>query len=87
MSDIIKKMKVLITGFEPIKGHPDKIDHENPSEKIINFVVQTKKNDADIIGKILPVSFRKANRKLFRLLDNIKPDYLIMFGYHRKANY
>lgn len=73
-------MKVLITGFEPYSTYK-----ESPSEKLIKSLERTKISNVDLVGRVLPVSFRRVNRKLNSLLHTIKPDYLIMFGYYPKA--
>jgi len=68
-------MKVLITGFEPFGG-----DNKNPTEIIAKTLNGKVINGAQIIGKILPVSVKRAGPKLGRILNELKPDVVINLG-------
>lgn len=68
-------MKVLITGFEPFGG-----DNKNPTEIIAKTLNGKVINGAQIIGKILPISVKRAGPKLGRILNELKPDVVINLG-------
>ncbi|NJE08128.1 pyroglutamyl-peptidase I [Thermococcus sp. M39] len=68
-------MKVLITGFEPFGG-----DDKNPTEMIAKTLNGRTIDGAQIIGKVLPVSVKRAGPKLEQILNELKPDVVINLG-------
>lgn len=68
-------MKVLITGFEPFGG-----DDKNPTEMIAKTLDGRTMDGAQIIGKILPVSVKRAGVELEQILSEVKPDIVINLG-------
>ena len=37
-------------------------------------------NDLTVVGYVLPVTFQKADEKLVQLIDDVKPDAIVMLG-------
>lgn len=68
-------MKVLVTGFEPFGG-----DEKNPTEIIAKALNGRTINGARIIGKVLPVSLRRAGPELEKILQDVKPNVVINLG-------
>ncbi|CAB50353.1 pyroglutamyl-peptidase I [Pyrococcus abyssi] len=68
-------MKVLVTGFEPFGG-----DDKNPTMEIVKFLDGKEIGGAKVIGRVLPVSFKRARKELVAILDEIKPDVTINLG-------
>ncbi|ALV62540.1 Pyrrolidone-carboxylate peptidase [Thermococcus sp. 2319x1] len=67
-------MKVLVTGFEPFGG--EKI---NPSWEAVKGLPEKIKN-AEIIKHQLPVSFKGVKEKLPKIIEDVKPDVVILTG-------
>ncbi|WP_175059339.1 pyroglutamyl-peptidase I [Thermococcus sp. 2319x1] len=67
-------MKVLVTGFEPFGG--EKI---NPSWEAVKGLPEKIEN-AEIIKHQLPVSFRGVKEKLLKIIEDVKPDVVILTG-------
>ncbi len=68
-------MKVLVTGFEPFGG-----DNKNPTEIISKTLNGRNIHGAQITGKVLPVSVKRAGPKLEQILEDVKPDIVINLG-------
>ncbi|WP_457752845.1 pyroglutamyl-peptidase I [Thermococcus sp.] len=68
-------MKVLVTGFEPFGG-----DDKNSTEMIAKTFNGRTIDGAQIIGKVLPVSVKRAGPKLEQILNELKPDVVINLG-------
>ncbi|HHI00138.1 MAG TPA: pyroglutamyl-peptidase I [Thermococcus litoralis] len=67
-------MRVLVTGFEPFGG--EKI---NPSWEAVKELPK-KIEGAEIVKHQLPVSFKRVREKLPALIDDVKPDVVILTG-------
>ena len=67
-------MKVLITGFEPFGE--EKI---NPSWEAVKMLPEEIEG-ARIVKKQLPVSFKRVRRLLPELMDDTKPDLVLLTG-------
>ncbi|GGP21973.1 pyrrolidone-carboxylate peptidase [Thermocladium modestius] len=68
-------VKILVTGFEPFGG-----DDENPTSIMANGIDGRVINGAEIVGRVLPVSYAKAKSLLMDLLHSIKPDVYVGLG-------
>ncbi|AFK22546.1 pyroglutamyl-peptidase I [Pyrococcus sp. ST04] len=68
-------MRVLITGFEPFGG-----DDKNPTQRIAQELDGNVIDGAEIVGRVLPVSVKRARPILEELLREIKPDIVINLG-------
>ena len=78
-------MKVLITGFEPFRKNEKYRYKENPAEKLIKALNRNPITNVDLKLEVLPVSYKRAKKKLKEMLNDSKPDYLVMFGYYPEA--
>lgn len=65
-------MKILISGFKPFLG-----ETINPSERL---VLEVQKKYPAISTIVLPVEFETAFLNLKNKIQELSPDYLIMFG-------
>ncbi|MBR5103359.1 MAG: pyroglutamyl-peptidase I [Bacteroidales bacterium] len=68
-------MQILITGFEPFGG-----SDINSSWETAARVGQLAPKDVNIKVRRLPVSFRKAGETVREILNESRPDVLIMLG-------
>lgn len=78
-------MKVLITGFEPFRKNEKRSYKESPAEKLVKALNRNHISNVDLKLEVLPVSYERAKKKLKKMLNDTKPDYLIMFGYYPEA--
>ena len=68
-------MRLLLRGFEPF------LDYEvNPTMPIVESLNGTQIGEYDIIGRILPVSFKEAQQAFVELVEDIEPDGIISLG-------
>ncbi|MDY0393259.1 pyroglutamyl-peptidase I [Virgibacillus halophilus] len=67
--------KLLLTGFEPFLDNPI-----NPTAEIAEKLHSSNIKDFQIVGEVLPVSFKNSGLKLVELLDKHKPDAVISLG-------
>lgn len=67
--------RILITGFEPFGG-----DDKNPTAEIAQHFNGKRIGDAEIYGRVLPVSVKRAGGELENYLKDIKPDIAIHLG-------
>lgn len=67
-------MRILITGFEPFGG-----EHINPSWEAVSRLPD-KIGGAEIVKRRLPVSYAGSEAALARLIDELKPGYVIATG-------
>jgi len=67
--------KLLLTGFEPFLGF-----EINPTETIVKNLDGSSIGEFEVIGKILPVDFKKGPEKLLNLMSDLKPDAVISLG-------
>ena len=73
-------MQILITGFEPFGG-----SDINSSWETAARVGQMAPKDVNIEVRRLPVSFRKAGETVRDILNESRPDVLIMLGQRGKG--
>jgi pyroglutamyl-peptidase len=66
-------MKILLTGFEPFGKVAD-----NPSQRIVEHFAG--KQQENLITAVLPVDYDTANRMMPELLENHRPDAVLMLG-------
>jgi pyroglutamyl-peptidase len=72
-------MKILLTGFEPFGEITD-----NPSQRIVEHFAA--KGQSNLITAILPVDYAATNRILPELLENHRPDAVLMLGVAQKRD-
>lgn len=70
-----RMIRVLLTGFEPFGG-----DDKNPTAEIAKYFNGKRIEDAEIHGRILPVSVRRAGVELEKTLKEVKPEIAIHLG-------
>ena len=68
-------MKILLTGFEPFWG-----DTVNSSQETLKAVTCDEFGDVEVVAKILPVSFKRVGDVLVSLIDDLRPDVVMMLG-------
>ncbi len=68
-------IKVLLTGYEPFGGHK-----KNPTIDIVAALEGKKIAGAEVYGKILPVSVKRAGPEIDKVLYELKPDVVISLG-------
>jgi pyroglutamyl-peptidase len=68
-------MKLLLTGFEPFLGF-----EINPTEAVVKNLDGKQIGKFTIIGKILPVDFKKGPEQLLKHMEEINPDAVISLG-------
>ena len=68
-------MRVLVTGFEPFGG-----SGVNPSGEIAKALDGRDVGGVRIIGRVLPVRWGVAIQTAVDLIDEVRPDAVIMFG-------
>ena len=73
-------MKIILTGFEPFGG-----SDINSSWETAARVGQLPPNNVNIKVRQLPVSFRKAGDAVREILNESRPDVLIMLGQRGKG--
>ncbi len=68
--------KILITGFEPFDR-----DLDNPSGDWVTWMKsRPKQADREVMGLILPVTFRGAFPAFKKACDDFSPDYIFLTG-------
>lgn len=70
-----KMKKILVTGFGPFD-----IVKENPTQKVIEQLSNSKFDHFDMIPYVFPVSFKKIKKMMEDLLIIHKPDIVIGLG-------
>ena len=74
-------MRILLTGFEPFDG-----DDINSSQETVKEVACDEFGDVEVLTGKLPVSFKRAGVAICRLIDETKPDVVIMLGQSGKSD-
>jgi pyroglutamyl-peptidase len=74
-------MRILLTGFEPFGG-----DAVNSSQETVKAVACDENVDINIVTGLLPVSFKRVDEAICRLIDEIVPDIVIMLGQSGKSD-
>ncbi len=69
---------VLLTGFDPFPGAPF-----NPTGLLVHRLARIRRPgfaDVRLVAHVFPTSYRAVDRDLPRLLSELKPDAILMFG-------
>jgi pyroglutamyl-peptidase len=70
-----KISKVLLTGFEPFWGYP-----RNVSQMAVQKITESGSYPFQVVGRILPTSFKKAPEVMTKAFTEIKPEITLSFG-------
>lgn len=76
-------LNILLTGFEPFPGAPF-----NPTGPLVQRLARLRRPalaDAQLVAHVFSTSYRAVDRDLPRLLWEVKPDVLLMFGLSARA--
>ena len=74
-------MRFLVTGFELFGGNT-----ANSSQETVKAVACDEFGDVEVLTGKLPVSFKRAGVAICRLIDETKPDVVIMLGQSGKSD-
>ena len=74
-------MRFLVTGFELLGGNT-----ANSSQETVKEVACDEFGDVEVLTGKLPVSFKRAGVAICRLIDETKPDVVIMLGQSGKSD-
>ena len=74
-------MRFLVTGFELFGGNT-----ANSSQETVKEVACDEFGDVEVLTGKLPVSFKRAGVAICRLIDETKPDVVIMLGQSGKSD-
>lgn len=74
-------MRFLVTGFELFGGNT-----ANSSQETVKDVACDEFGDVEVLTGKLPVSFKRAGVAICRLIDETKPDVVIMLGQSGKSD-
>jgi pyroglutamyl-peptidase len=78
MAKLSKKLRILVTGFEPFPGAPF-----NPTQPLVARLTKLRRpalDDVELTSHIFPVTYSAVDRQLPELLGKHRPDALLMFG-------
>lgn len=67
--------RILVTGFESYGGR-----HSNPSARLVAALDGGSIGNASVIAKTLPVSIARMPGLLRAMIDDLRPDAILMFG-------
>ena len=73
-------MKILVTGFEPFGG-----SDVNSSWETAVLVGQQSFSDVEVVVRQLPVCFGRVGDEIVGLLEELRPDALVMLGQRGKG--
>jgi pyroglutamyl-peptidase len=71
-------LTILLTGFGPFPGAPS-----NPTGPLVQQLARLRRPalaEVRLLPHVFPTSYRAVDRDLPRLLDDVKPDAVLMFG-------
>ena len=77
-------LTVLLTGFGPFPGAPS-----NPTDPLVRRLARWRRpvlSDVRLVPHIFPTRYRAVDRELPRLVAELKPDAVLMFGLSGKAS-
>lgn len=74
--------KILVSGFEPFGG-----DTINPSQLIVEGLVQRDLSPLRLAGRVLPTVFGRAVAPLLAAIDHFRPEAVVMMGVARGISY
>jgi len=72
------KLRILVTGFEPFPGAP-----YNPTQPLVARLTRLRRPalaDVELSSHIFPVTYGAVDRQLPELIDQCRPQALLMFG-------
>ncbi|WP_332645892.1 pyroglutamyl-peptidase I [Lysinibacillus sp. 54212] len=67
--------KVLLTGFEPFLQFP-----KNPTEEVVKALDGKGIGNYMVVSRVLPVTFQQAGDLLLQLIEDEKPDAIVLLG-------
>jgi pyroglutamyl-peptidase len=71
---------ILVTGFGPFPGAP-----YNPTAALVQRLARLRRPNLRLIGYVFPTEYAAVDRDLPRLVEQHRPDALLMFGLHGRA--
>jgi pyroglutamyl-peptidase len=71
----VRRLRLLVTGFGPFPGAP-----ENPTGPLVRALGRQKRPRVTIKPHVFRTRYKAVDRALPRLLNDFRPDALIMFG-------
>ena len=71
---------ILITGFGPFPGAPF-----NPTAGLIARLKRIKRPNLRLVAHVFPTEYAAVDRGLPQLIEQYRPDALLMFGLHGRA--
>jgi pyroglutamyl-peptidase len=71
---------ILITGFGPFPGAPF-----NPTAPLIERLKRIRRPNLWLVAHVFPTEYAAVDRDLPRLIEQYRPDALLMFGLHGRA--
>lgn len=77
-------LTILVTGFGPFPGAPS-----NPTEALVQRLARWRRPalaDARLIPHVFQTSYRAVDRELPRLIAELQPDAVLMFGLSARAS-
>jgi pyroglutamyl-peptidase len=77
-------LTILLTGFGPFPGAPS-----NPTGPLVQRLARLRRpilGDVRLVPHVFPTSYRAVDRELPRLLKELKPDAVLMFGLSNRAS-
>jgi pyroglutamyl-peptidase len=80
-----EKLRILVTGFAPFPGAPF-----NPTMPLVTRLTRLRRpalSEVEISSHIFPVTYAAVDRGLPQLLEQHRPDALLMFGLANRTSY
>jgi pyroglutamyl-peptidase len=71
---------ILLTGFGPFPGAPF-----NPTATLVERLKRIRRPNLRLIGHVFATEYAAVDRDLPRLIEQYRPDALLMFGLHGRA--
>ena len=78
-------LRILLTGFGPFPGAPF-----NPTQPLVARLLRLRRpalDEVELSGHIFPVTYKDVDRQLPQLLEQKKPQALLMFGLANRTPY
>ena len=72
---------ILVTGFGPFPGAP-----HNPTAVLVKRLTRQQRTGFRVVGHVFETRYDAVDRELPALLKKHKPDAILMFGLHSRAN-
>jgi pyroglutamyl-peptidase len=71
---------ILITGFGPFPGAPF-----NPTASLVGRLTRVRHPNLRLVAHVFPTEYAAVDHDLPRLIEQYRPDALLMFGLHGRA--